>query len=73
MADLNPQPLPPRDRIRISAPDSVLFDLKKFQKAQASVLGHAGCPGCHSGLDLHWQGFSDFVINEEGVATPTTG
>ncbi|KWX25973.1 MULTISPECIES: hypothetical protein [Mycolicibacterium] len=73
MAELNPQPLPPRDRIRISAPDSVLFDLKKFQKAQAEVLGKAGCPGCHSGLDLQWQTFADFVVDEEGFAAPNMG
>ena len=42
---LNPQPLPPGFAIRVSAPASVLYDLETFQKAQAGVLKHAGCPG----------------------------
>jgi hypothetical protein len=75
MSELNPQPLPPGllppgDRIRISAPAAVLNDLELFQRAQASVLRQAGCPRCHSGLQLLWQAFTDYAVNEEGEARP---
>jgi hypothetical protein len=66
MAELNPQPLPPRSTIRVTAPAGVLFDLEKFQRAQASVLGRAGCPACTSGLDLQWQALVDFEVDHAG-------
>ena len=49
MAELNPQPLPPVQDIRISVPAAILNDLGAFQRAQASVLAQAGCPSCTSG------------------------
>jgi hypothetical protein len=66
MTDLQPQPLPPRSTVRITAPISVLNDLDKFQRAQASILGKAGCPACTSGLDLHWQALVDFEVDHAG-------
>jgi hypothetical protein len=66
MSDLQPQPLPPRSTIRVSAPAAVLFDLEKFQRAQASILGRAGCPTCTSGLDLQWQALVDFEVDHAG-------
>jgi hypothetical protein len=66
MPDLNPQPLPPLE-IRVTAPGRVLNDLEEFQKVQASVLGHAGCPGCHSGLRLIWQDFQQYEVGQDGV------
>ena len=68
--ELNPQPLPPGRSIRISAPASVLNDLETFQRVQAAVLKQAGCPGCHSGLNLSWQAFTDYVVNEAGEIRP---
>ena len=66
MTELQPQPLPPRSTVRIAAPTSVLNDLHKFQRAQASILGKAGCPACTSGLDLHWQALVDFEVDLAG-------
>jgi hypothetical protein len=65
-SQLNPQPLPPGLAVRVSAPASVLNDLETFQRAQAGVLGAAGCPGCHSGLHIFWQAFTDFTVNQAG-------
>jgi hypothetical protein len=73
MSELNPQPLPPGRSIRISAPASVLNDLQTFQKAQAGVLKQAGCPTCTSGLNLTWQAFADFAVNEAGEVRPMAG
>ena len=70
MIELNPQPLPPGYAIRITAPASVLNNLEMFQKAQASVLARAGCPACTSGLNLLWQAFTDFTVNEAGEVRP---
>jgi hypothetical protein len=75
MSELNPQPLPPGFlppgySIRIMAPASVLNNLETFQKAQASVLARAGCPMCTSGLNLLWQAFTDFTVNEAGEVRP---
>jgi len=77
MTELNPQPLPPGlfppgRVIRITAPASVLNDLETFQRAQAGVLGRAGCPMCTSGLFLLWQAFTDFTVNEAGEVRPVT-
>ena len=64
MADLNPQPLPPRsNRIRIFVSHEVLFDLKKMNKITASVLDKLGCGGCHSGRILDFVALQDFVVN----------
>jgi hypothetical protein len=73
MSELNPQPLPPGGALRISAPASVLNNLEIFQKAQAGVLEKAGCPACTSGLNLLWQTFTDFVVNEAGEVSPVAG
>ena len=72
MSELNPQPLPPKE-IRITAPAGVLTDLDAFRKAQAAVLSQAGCPGCHSGLRLIWQEFSEYEIDVEGRVSPVRG
>lgn len=71
--ELNPQPLPPGRAIRVSVPESVLFDLERFQRAQASVLAHTGCPTCTSGVHVFWQVFSEYVVDAEGNARPVSG
>jgi hypothetical protein len=68
--DLNPQPLPPGRAIRVTAPASVLNDLEAFQQVQAAVLKQAGCAGCHSGLNLLWQTFTEFTVDEAGEVSP---
>jgi hypothetical protein len=70
--ELQPQPLPPGIPVRVNVPASVLFDLEKFQRAQASVLGHAGCPTCTSGLNLHWKVFSDYEVDHSGAVRPVS-
>jgi hypothetical protein len=70
MSDLNPQPLAPKNAIRVSAPTSVLNDLKTFQKAQADILRRAGCPTCTSGLHLIWQAFTEYAVNDAGDVSP---
>jgi hypothetical protein len=67
-----PAAVPPKE-IRITAPAGVLTDLDAFQKAQAAVLSQAGCPGCHSGLRLIWQEFSEYEIDVEGRVSPVRG
>jgi hypothetical protein len=72
MAGLNPQPLPPRDRIRIYVPHEVTYDLKKMNQITASVLGKLGCGGCHSGYFLDFQMLSDFVVNPATLEVTAT-
>jgi hypothetical protein len=67
MAELNPQPLPPRANVvRIHVPTDVAYDLEKMQKITAAVLEKLGCGGCHSGRVL------DFVTLDEFVVEPST-
>jgi hypothetical protein len=64
MAELNPQPLPPRAGVvRINVPMSVAYDLEKMQKVTASVLEKLGCGGCHSGRVLDFVHIDEFVVN----------
>jgi hypothetical protein len=64
MADLNPQPLPPRsDRIRVFVPHEAAYDLQKMNKITASVLAKLGCGGCHSGRILDFVSLHDFVVH----------
>lgn len=58
---LNPQPLPPRVRIRVTR--DVTFDLKKMQRVTASILDRLGCGGCHSGHILEFHEIRDFIVN----------
>ena len=41
-------------------------NLKKFQKAQASILDRLGCP-CTSGYDIRWLQEENFLVNEAGI------
>ena len=65
MAELNPQPLPPGDRVRVFVTSDVTFDLGKMQKVTAEVLGRLGCGGCHSGKILDFVTLQDFVVNPQ--------
>jgi hypothetical protein len=73
MAELNPQPLPPGQDIRISVPAALLTDLDAFQRVQASVLAQAGCPGCTSGLNLIWETYTHFTVDPGGEVRPVIG
>ena len=61
MAELNPQPLPPR--VRVFVPREVSYDLAKMHKVTAAVLGKLGCGGCHSGRILDFVTLEDFVVD----------
>jgi hypothetical protein len=64
MAELNPQPLPPRAGVvRVNVPMSVAYDLEKMQKVTADVLDKLGCGGCHSGRILDFVHMDEFVVN----------
>ena len=65
MAELNPQPLPPADRVRVFVSREVAHDLAKMQKITATVLGRLGCGGCHSGRSLEFVMLQDFVVNPQ--------
>lgn len=73
MPDLNPQPLPPRDAIRVHMPPELLYDLEAFQRVQASVLDRLGCGGCTSGHQFLFQAFEEFVVNKAGEVRPMAG
>lgn len=66
MADLNPQPLPPREvAVTVHVPPEILGNLDSFQKVQASVFGRFGCPGCNSGIQIDWRQIEEFVVTPE--------
>jgi hypothetical protein len=64
MAELNPQPLPPRAVVRVFVPTKVTYDLESMQKVTRSVLERLGCGQCHSGRILDFQTLDDFVVGE---------
>jgi hypothetical protein len=73
MADLNPQPLPPREvAVTVHVPPEVLGNLDSFQKVQASVFGRFGCPGCNSGIQIDWRQIEEFVVTPELDLQPVT-
>ncbi len=63
MAELNPQPLPPREVVRVHVPTKVAFDLEAMQRITADVLERLGCGGCHSGRVIEFLNISEFVVN----------
>jgi hypothetical protein len=65
MADLNPQPLPPRSVVSVYVPSKALYDLESMQKITAQVLDKLGCPGCHSGRVLDFRELEQFVVHPE--------
>jgi hypothetical protein len=42
-------------RVTISAPREVLYDIKKLMRLQEVALGKLGHLGCTSGFDLRWR------------------
>ncbi|MGE7959738.1 hypothetical protein ACQKQA_24770 [Pseudomonas sp. NPDC089530] len=62
-AQLTPQPLPPKDRVRILITKDIAFDLDKMNRITANALKKFGCPGCHSGLTLEFHTMEDFIAN----------
>src|SRR5215475_13141438 len=64
MAELNPQPLPPRS-VRITIPAAVAYNLDAFQKSIASLVERLGCRPCFSGADCTFLLERDWVIDEK--------
>jgi hypothetical protein len=54
----------PERPARVSIPAKVAFDLKTFQKVQASILDRLGCPACCSGWDIRWDTLQSFRVDE---------
>jgi hypothetical protein len=67
MAELNPQPLPPRSKVAIYVSTKTLYDIQAMQKVTAQVLEKLGCPGCHSGRVLDFIELEQFVVNPESL------
>jgi hypothetical protein len=67
MADLNPQPLPPRSVVSVYVPTKTLYDLESMQKITAQVLDKLGCPGCHSGRILDFREREQFVVDPQSL------
>jgi len=65
--DLNPQPLPPGERVRVFVQHDVAYSLEKMNRVTASVLGKLGCGGCHSGRILEFVALRDFVVNPKSL------
>jgi hypothetical protein len=63
MPDLNPQPLPPGDVVRVYVTREIAYDLHKMNRVTANVLNKLGCGGCHSGRFLDFKIIEDYVIN----------
>ena len=71
MADLNPQPLPPRElNVTVHVPTAVLADLGAFQKVQASIFDRFGCGGCNSGVLIDFKHIQEFYVTPELEVRP---
>ena len=71
MAELNPQPLPPRV-VNVDLPPAILNDLEAFQKVQASLLELAGCRTCTSGIQFRYRQYENFFVSPEGEISPVS-
>ena len=63
MTELNPQPLPPREVVRVHVPPEVTYDIEAMQRITRDVLERLGCGGCHSGRAIEFVNLSEFVVN----------
>lgn len=55
----------PESAIRVSIPAKIAFDLKSFEKIQASILDRLGCHACCSGWDIRWNIIREFGVDEK--------
>ena len=66
IAPIETVPLPEfQGTVRVTLPAKVAYDLKAFQKVQASILDRFGCPNCHSGLDIRYDVIRSFAVDEK--------
>jgi len=57
-------PLPER-AVRVTLPAKVAYDLKSFQKVQASILDRLGCTACCSGWDIRFDVSRSFAVDDK--------
>jgi hypothetical protein len=62
MADINPQPFPPRV-VTVQVPRDAFYDLKKMQQITQAILKKRGCPTCHSGEPIQFVEMTQFAVN----------
>jgi hypothetical protein len=55
----------PERTIQVSIPPQVAYDLKDFQKVQASILDRLGCPACCSGWDIRYDIIRSFAVDDK--------
>lgn len=71
MADLNPQPLPPREvNVTVHVPAEILGNLKAFQKVQASIFDRFGCGECNSGVIIDFKHLKEFYVTPDLEVRP---
>jgi hypothetical protein len=71
MAELNPQPLPPRQvDVTVHVPTEILGNLEAFQKVQASIFDRFGCGECNSGIIIDFKHVREFVVTPELEVRP---
>lgn len=54
----------PERPVRVVIPAKLAYDLKGFQKIQASILDRLGCTACCSGWDIRWDISRSFRVDE---------
>jgi hypothetical protein len=52
--------------VHVRMPARVAYDLRAFQKVQATILDRLGCGACCSGHDIIYDLSRDFLVNEAG-------
>ena len=55
----------PENAVRVALPKEVAYDLRSFQKLQASILDRLGCPNCTSGADIRYEIARHFAIDKK--------
>lgn len=49
--------------VHVTVPAEVAFDLDRFQKVQADILGRLGCRACCSGWDIRFDIERRFIVD----------
>jgi hypothetical protein len=55
----------PTNVVQVTLPASAYFNLDRFQKVQATVLGRLGHSSCTSGFDIRYDFAKRFVVDEK--------
>ena len=65
-------PVPLNDKVRITLPAAVAYNLASFQQSIAVLVERLGCPTCFSGADCTFTMERHFVMNERLEISPST-